>query len=70
MVMAEITIDLDKCEGAGQCVAYCPSNVYKLEKMEEYGNELKSRAVRPEDCILCMACVSTCPKEAITVKED
>jgi ferredoxin len=30
MVMAEITIDLDKCEGAGQCVAYCPGNVYKL----------------------------------------
>jgi NAD-dependent dihydropyrimidine dehydrogenase PreA subunit len=33
--MAEITIDLDKCEGAGQCAAYCSSNAYKLGKMEE-----------------------------------
>ena len=68
--MAKITIDLDACEGAGQCVAVCPSNVYKLEKMEEYENELKSKANSPEDCILCMACVNACPEEAITVEEE
>jgi NAD-dependent dihydropyrimidine dehydrogenase PreA subunit len=68
--MAEITIDLDKCEGAGQCVSCCPSNLYKLEKMEEYDNELKSQAVIPDDCILCMACVNNCPTEAITLVEE
>jgi len=40
--MAEITIDLDKCEGAGQCIAYCPSDVYKMEKMEEYKQNHKN----------------------------
>jgi len=68
--MANINVDLDACEGSGQCVAVCPSTVYKIEKMEEYKGEEKAVAERPEDCILCMACVSACPTKAITVEED
>ena len=67
--MAKITIDLTKCDGEGQCVAVCPSNVYTIKENPEYDNQLKAEATRPEDCILCMACVSACPTKAITVEE-
>ena len=67
--MAKITIDLDLCDGEGDCVAVCPTNVYKIEPNADYDGALKSVAMSPDDCILCMVCVSACPKQAITVEE-
>ena len=66
--MAKITVDYDKCVGAGQCVAVCPSNVYVLKSVDESG-KLKGVPEASEDCILCMVCVSACPESAITVEE-
>ena len=66
--MAKITVDYDKCVGAGQCVAVCPSNVYTLKKIDET-ETLKATPEAAQDCILCMACVSACPESAITVEE-
>ncbi len=68
--MAKITIDLELCDGEGDCVAVCPSNVYRIEPNPDYGGSLKSVAAAPEECILCMACVTACPKQAITVEEE
>ena len=56
-------VNPDKCNGCGNCVEICPSEVYKLESD-------KSKTVRPEDCIECWACVTQCPAESIQLRED
>ncbi len=64
--MPKVTVDLEKCEGAGVCADVCPMNVYDMVEM---GGEKKSQPTRQEDCILCLACVNSCPTQAITVEE-
>ena len=56
-------VDPEKCNGCGNCVEICPSEVYEIE-------EEKSNPNRPEDCIECWACVSQCPMESIQLYED
>lgn len=68
--MPKVIVDLDKCEGASVCADVCPMNVYDIVEMTEYNNEKKSQPTRMEDCIMCLACVSACPTEAIIVEED
>lgn len=63
--MADVTVDLAKCTGAGVCADVCPMNVYD---MVEIGGKKKAQATRASDCILCMACVNSCPSAAITVE--
>ncbi len=64
--LPRVIVDLDVCEGAGVCAEVCPMNVYD---MVDIGGERKAQATREEDCILCMACVNSCPVQAITVEE-
>ena len=68
--MAKVIVDLDKCDGDGICADVCPMNVFDIVEMPEYNNERKSQPARMEDCIMCMACVSACPTQAITVEEE
>ncbi len=67
--MVKVIIDLDICDGDGICADVCPMNVFDIVEMPEYDNKKKSQATREEDCILCMACVSACPVQAITVED-
>ena len=56
-----ISIDHDKCGGAGECVAVCPS----LPKV--YASvDGKAIAQNIDGCIQCCACVHVCPTGAIT----
>jgi NAD-dependent dihydropyrimidine dehydrogenase PreA subunit len=59
--MPTVTVDKSKCDGEGTCVDVCPMNVYDM-----VGN--KSEPTRAADCIACMACVNSCPTQAITVE--
>ena len=68
--MPKVTVDLDKCVGAGVCKSVCPVDVYDLVKMPEYKNEVKARPTRMEDCIMCMACVNGCPEGACSVEAE
>ena len=68
--MPKVIVDLDACEGAAVCADICPMNVYDIVEMQEYNNEMKAQPTRMEDCILCLACVSSCPAQAITVEEE
>lgn len=56
-------VDPEKCNGCGNCIEICPSEVYEIE-------EEKSNPTRPEDCIECWACVDQCPMESIQLYED
>ena len=61
--MVKVIVDGEKCDGDGVCVDVCPVDVFELQNK-------KSVPVRAEDCILCEACVASCPTEAITVEEE
>ena len=67
--MPNVKVDLNKCNGDGVCVEICPVEVFELQKLPAYPDAEKSVPVRKDECILCMACVASCPTEAITVGE-
>ncbi|NHV60591.1 MAG: 4Fe-4S binding protein [Candidatus Verstraetearchaeota archaeon] len=60
--MVSVKVDHEKCNGDAICISVCPTNVFDLK-------DNKAVATREQDCILCMACVSQCPTQAITVQE-
>jgi len=52
-------VDLEKCNGCGDCVESCPLDAISM-------NEGKS-VIDPETCGDCGACIDACPNEAISV---
>ncbi len=67
--MPKVTVDLEKCDGDSVCVDVCPVQVFEMQKVEGYDEE-KSVPVNQDECVQCLACVVSCPREAITVEED
>jgi len=67
--MPKVKVDWKKCNGDGVCVEVCPVSVFELQKLSEYPDSPKSVPVREQDCIACMACVASCPTQAITVEQ-
>ncbi|MHB0870384.1 MAG: indolepyruvate ferredoxin oxidoreductase subunit alpha [Chloroflexota bacterium] len=61
--MYVITINVDKCEGDGECVGTCPVEMFELKggKAVIVGSA--------DDCLGCESCVSVCPSSAITLQE-
>jgi len=68
--LPKVIVNLDKCDGSGVCAEVCPMNVYDMVEMPEYNNEKRAQPTRMEDCIMCLACVSSCPTQAITIEEE
>ena len=54
----KITIDYDKCTGAGDCVTACPVDIFELVDGKAVANNVG-------ECIECCACVNACPHDAI-----
>ena len=65
--MFAINIDLEKCEGCGDCVEICPSEI--LAVMEEGSKKFAKVTGSEDDCIGCMACEDACEDGALTVTE-
>jgi NAD-dependent dihydropyrimidine dehydrogenase PreA subunit len=68
--MPKVTVDWTLCNGDGVCVDVCPVEVFEMQDLADYPDGQKSVPVHAEDCILCMACVASCPTGAITVEEE
>ncbi|NDV24562.1 ferredoxin [Desulfovibrio sp. JC022] len=58
-----ITIDNDKCNGDGECVDVCPTEVYELQ-------DGKAVAVNEDECLGCESCIEVCEQDAITIDEQ
>ncbi len=59
--MAEIRVDLEKCNGCGECIPSCSFSAL----------EMKDEKVRIlATCTLCGACVDACSEEAIILEKE
>ncbi len=54
-------IDLERCNGCGRCVEYCPTSSVEL------GPDETPLIVRPRDCAYCGLCEELCPEGAIAL---
>jgi electron transfer flavoprotein alpha subunit len=59
--MAEIRIDLEKCNGCGECISSC-----SFSALEMKGEKVRILA----NCTLCGACVDACSEEAIILEKE
>jgi len=55
-----VTIDLERCNGCGECAAVCPHAALTLE-----GKPPRAALNAPERCMECGACGLNCPETAI-----
>ncbi|TEB04461.1 2-oxoglutarate-acceptor oxidoreductase subunit OorD [Pelotomaculum schinkii] len=60
--MAQIKVDLKRCKSCGICIAFCPKNVYAVNK--EGGPVI----AQPELCSKCNLCVMRCPDFALELE--
>ncbi|MHB1419185.1 MAG: 4Fe-4S dicluster domain-containing protein [Bacillota bacterium] len=76
MIVAQINIDLDKCQEpllCAKCMAICPQAVFstkatKAHKFRETEhNEYILQAVYAPACVGCNDCIKVCPKGAIAI---
>ena len=65
--MFVVTIDVNKCQAAGDCIDFCPHHLISM--VEEDGRKHAVFSGKQEDCIGCLSCQESCPEEAVKVTE-
>jgi ferredoxin len=73
-----VTINIETCEGCGDCAENCPVDILSLDARPadvlppDTAEDPEKVAIVSGDaaeCTGCMACVSVCPSESITIQE-
>ncbi len=52
-------VNVEKCNGCGDCVENCPGEAIKIEN---------DKAVISEDCIECGVCIDVCENNALSLQ--
>ncbi len=60
-----VTVDTEKCRGAGFCEEVCPRDCYAVDRSSR-----KAKLVHPEKCMRCGACIVQCPFDALHFVDD
>lgn len=55
--------DMTRCDGCGECVDICPSDIMHIDKVYR-----RSYNIEPNFCWECYSCVKYCPQHAIDVR--
>lgn len=63
--MAVQKVDAVKCIGCKTCVKSCPADVFRFDAASK-----KAVVAYPQDCQLCLWCVTECPVDAIVLTKD
>jgi adenylylsulfate reductase subunit B len=54
---------MTRCDGCGQCVEICPSDIMHIDKTYR-----RAYNIEPNFCWECYSCVKACPQHAIDVR--
>ena len=66
-----VAVDWDVCTGDGVCIDVCPVSVFDWAETPGHPTSAKkSDPAREKDCIVCRACESSCPTQAIKITEQ
>lgn len=60
-------VDLDKCNGSGECAKVCPAKCIEMTKIDK--TERRMPTIDLSACTLCGKCAEACPKGAIDMKD-
>ena len=55
-----LTLDAQKCNGCGMCIAVCPHGVFQIQ-------DQVAQIVDRDACMECGACAQNCPTQAVHV---
>ena len=56
-----VYVDADKCYGCGECVKFCPVDVFDMTH--------KALPARPNNCLGCRTCEAVCKSKAVIITE-
>jgi adenylylsulfate reductase, subunit B len=56
-------VDMMKCDGCGECVQICPSDIMHIDPVYR-----RAYNIEPNFCWECYSCVKYCPQHAIDVR--
>ena len=66
-VRYEIELTRQSCTECGLCEAFCPVNVFKIDKTQDNQHIV---VAHPEFCWGCETCVGQCPQGALRISCD
>ena len=66
-----VGVDFDLCVADGACIDACPVEVFEwIDTPNSTASDKKAIMIREDECIICRACESVCPVEAVLITED
>ena len=64
-------LDRSKIPVDGACIDACPVEVFEwIDTPNSTASDKKAIMIREDECIICRACESVCPVEAVLITED